>query len=89
MARTTGPILAIGVITVTNQSVVNNRPIDWRVPLATGVAAGVFSLAEKGWESGAVGLAWLALVTVVFARLQPGVPAPAESALQWWNQGKR
>lgn len=88
MARTTGPILAVGGITLANSVIVNGRPIDWRVPIATGLAAGMFALAENGWEKGAVALSYLALVTVLFVRLQPNVPAPVESFSTWWNKGK-
>ncbi len=88
MSRTTGPILAVGGITLANAVVVNGKPIDWRIPIATGVAAGMFSLAEQGWEKGAVALSYLALVTVLFVRLQPDVPSPVESFATWWNQGK-
>lgn len=83
--RTTGPILAIGGITLANQSIVNGQPINWRIPIATGIAAGMFALAEKGTGDVAVGLAWLALIGVLFVRLQPGVPSPAESFTRWWN----
>jgi hypothetical protein len=85
MARTTGPILAIGAITMINQNIVHDHPIDIRVPVATAVAAGIFALTEHGWEDGAVALSWVALVTVLFARLDKSVPAPAESFLSWWN----
>lgn len=88
MARSTGPILAVGGITLANAVIVNGKPIDWRVPIATGLAAGLFSLAEKGWEKGAVALSYLALVTVLFVRLDPKVPAPVESFTTWWNKGK-
>lgn len=84
MARTTGPILAIGGITMVNQSLIHGEPIDIRVPVATAVAAGIFALAEHGWEDGAVALSWVALVTVLFARLDPKIPAPAESFQAWW-----
>lgn len=85
MSRTTGPILAIGAITVVNRNVVNGQPFDWRVPIATGIAAGAFALAERAWERGAVALSYLALITVLFARVNPKEPAPAESFLKWWN----
>jgi hypothetical protein len=87
MARTVGPILAIGAITVANQSIVNDAPIQWRVPVATAIAAGIFALAEKAWEEGAVALAYLALVSVLFVRLDPATPAPVESFVTWWNSG--
>lgn len=88
MAATTGPILAVGAITIGNQVIVNNRNFDWRVPAATGVAAGLFALAEKGWKDGAVALSYLALVTVLFVRTNPTVPAPVESFNKWFNQGR-
>lgn len=89
MARTVGPILVIGAITVANESIVNDKPINWRVPVATAIAAAAFSLAEKAWEDGAVALAYLALVSVLFVRLDPKVPAPVESFAAWWNPGGR
>lgn len=88
MSRTTGPILAIGGITLVNQSVVNGQPINWRVPVAAGLAAGIFGLLEKGWEDGAVALSYLALVAVLFSRIDKNVPAPVESFNKWWNGGK-
>lgn len=87
MSRTTGPILAVGGITLANQTVVNGQPVDWRIPIATGIAAGMFTLAEKGWEEGAVMLSWLALVTILFVRVNPKVPSPTESFVAWWNKG--
>lgn len=83
MARSTGPILAVGSITLLNDSVVNGRPIDWRVPVMTGIAAALFALAEKGWEEGAVTLSWMALLTILLARLRPGQPSPIESFVAW------
>ena len=88
MAATTGPVIAIGAITVANRSVFNRMPVDWRVPVGTAVAAGLFALLEKLVGGVAVGLAWLALVAVVFTRVDPAVPSPSESALAWFNQGK-
>lgn len=86
--RSTGPILAVGAITLGNSVIVNKQPIDWRIPIATGIAAGLLSLAEKGWEQGAVAISYLALITVLFVRVQPNVPAPVESFNTWWNQGR-
>lgn len=83
MARSTGPILAVGAITVVNSTIVHGKPMDWRVPVMTAVAAGAFALAEKGWEQGAVALSYMALVTVLFARIDPSVPSPTESFLDW------
>lgn len=81
--RSTGPILAIGAITLVNETIVNGQPIDWKVPVATGIAAAMFSLLEHAWPPGAVALAWTALVTLLITRVKPNVPAPAESLVKW------
>lgn len=88
MGRSTGPILAVGAISLGNAVIFNGKPFDLRIPVATGIAAGGLALAERGWEKGAVALAWLALVTVLFVRTDPATPAPAESFLKWWESGK-
>lgn len=88
MARSTGPILVVGAITIINGTIVHKEPMDWRVPIATGLTAGLFALGERAWPSGVVGLAWLALVTSLFVRLKPGVPAPMESIADFW-EGKK
>jgi hypothetical protein len=43
MSRTIGPVLATGALTIANQTVFNGKPMDWRVPIATGLAAIGFS----------------------------------------------
>lgn len=85
MSRTTGPILAVGAVTIVNGTVFHAQPMDWRVPIATGLAAVGFSLAERVWPEGAVILAWTSIVTVLLTRTNPNVPSPTESALSWWN----
>jgi hypothetical protein len=87
MSRSTGPVLAIGAITIANAVVLHNQAWDWRVPIATGLAAGMFALAERAWEPGAVGLAWIALVTTLFVPLDARVPPPIISAENWWTSG--
>lgn len=64
----------------------NDEPMDWKVPIGTAIAAVLFSGAERAIGQGAVAMAYLALVTVVFARLDSSVPSPAESALRWFNE---
>jgi hypothetical protein len=88
MSQTTGPVLATGLITVVNQTVFHDQPMDWRVPVATGLAAIGIGLAERVWPQGARILAWTALVTVLLARTQPSVPSPVESALTWWKESE-
>lgn len=86
MAESTGPILAIGAITLANRTVFNDEPMEWKIPIATALAAVLFSGAERAVGRGAVAVAYLALVTIVFARVDPAVPAPAETALKWFNE---
>lgn len=86
MSKTTGPVLATGAITIINQTVFHNRPMDWRVPIATGLAAIGFSLAERAWPQGAQILAWTGLLTVLLSRTNPKVPSPVESAVAWYNK---
>lgn len=86
MAASTGPVLAIGALTITNRVIFNDEPMDWKVPIGTAMAAVLFTGLEKATGRTAVWLAYLALVTTVFARLDPQVPSPAESALRWFNE---
>jgi len=87
MAGSTGPVLVMGAITLVNASVVHDRPVDWRIPIATGLTAGLLALLEKGAPQAAVGLAWLALMTSVLVPVIPGVPTPAESLINYWQSG--
>jgi hypothetical protein len=85
MAESTAPILAIGGITMLNRSVFNDEPWDWRIPIATAVSVGLFAALEKPFPKFAVALAWLAVVGATLGRVDPAVPSPAESALNWFN----
>jgi multisubunit Na+/H+ antiporter MnhB subunit len=88
MSKTTGPILAMGAITMANQNVFNDKSVDWRIPIATGLLAVGFTMAERVWPKGVQILAWTGVVAVVLTRTQSSIPSPAESALQWWNKGQ-
>lgn len=87
MSQTVGPIIAVGAITMANQSLFHNQPVNWRIPVATGLAALTFSMVERAWPGGARMLAYTALVTVLLTRTNESVPSPIESALSWWNSG--
>ena len=91
MARSTGPIVAAGVITFANQAVLGDAPDDFklgaRVAVGTALAAMGLAAVERLSEKGAVGLAWLALVSVLFVK-PAGQQAPVERALTWWNKTK-
>lgn len=86
MARTTGPILLVGVITVTNQVIFQKRDIDWRVPIAAGAAAGLFAFLEKGIGDVAVALAYATLVSSLFVSVPGDVDPPITAAVKWFNQ---
>jgi hypothetical protein len=86
IAASTGPILAVGGITLANRVVFNGQPMDWKVPIGTTIAALLFAGAERAVGRTAVNLAYLALITVVLVRVDPKVPSPAESALRWFNE---
>lgn len=87
MSRTIGPVLATGALTIANQTVFNGQPMDWRVPIATGLAAVGFSLIERPAPELAVILAWTTFLTVLLTRTNPKVPSPVESAVEWWKKG--
>lgn len=86
MARTTGPILAVGGITFFNKAILSDNQIDIRIPVATGFAAVAFALFEKVAPSLAVGVAWIALASVCLTRVDPKVPSPAETLLKYWGK---
>lgn len=86
MAASTGPILAIGALTLANRVVFNDKPMDWKVPIGVAMAAVLFAGAERALGRTAVQLAYLALITTVFVRVDPATPSPAESALRWFNE---
>jgi len=81
MARTTGPILAVGTITVANDLI--NDHLDpgtfVKVVVGTGITALAFGGAEKVVGNIAVVVAYTMLVAVLFVPLNPAVPAPVVS----------
>jgi hypothetical protein len=87
MAQSTGPILAVGGITFINGWVFNKQGPDFKVLLGTAIAAGGLALLEHVSAPLASGIAWIALVTVLFTRFQ-GKPSPAENLLRVSGFGK-
>jgi hypothetical protein len=87
MARSTGPVLAIGAITLFNDVIVHGKGIeeDMRVVVATALAAGGLALLERVSEPIAVGIAWIGLAAVLLVRTDPKTPAPIESFNSWYN----
>lgn len=88
MSKTVGPILATGLVTITNNTVFHKEPMDWRIPIATGLLAIGFSLGERAAPELAVVLAWTTFLTVMLTRTNPNVPSPVESAVSWWKQNQ-
>ena len=86
MSASTGPILAVGAITLGNKVILNGEPMDWRIPIATGISAAIFSLGDKLWPDLSKGLAYVALVSVLFVRLDSRTPAPVESLAKWMRE---
>lgn len=84
MAKSTGPILAIGAVTMLHEIAIGFYTVDLRIPVATGLAAGAFALAEKVNQPITVGVAWVALVTVLFVpmKVSPTATAPRQTPIQ-------
>lgn len=88
MAQSTGVILAVGAISMTNELVFaplagkGNIKTDiktaWRIPVATLVAAVCLGGLEKISPKLATGLAYTALISVLLARMG-NAPAPVEN----------
>lgn len=88
MARSTGPLLAVGALTMANATLLNDKPIDLRIPVATGVLVLIASAAERVGGDIVVGIAWVALVTSFVARTRSDTPSPAESLVRVLGLGK-
>jgi hypothetical protein len=88
MAASTGPVLALGAITLLNDNIFHDQPFDWKVPIATGLLAGALALVEHASPALASGLVWTALATVLLTRTNPNVPSPTESFVSWWGTVK-
>lgn len=104
MARSTGIILAAGLLTAANEAVFapleEGRNIlqpssqfpkgfNWRILPATAGAALALAGLEHLSEQFAVGVAWIALVTVLFAKLGNAEPPIVNAArMLGYNVGK-
>jgi hypothetical protein len=79
MAESTGPMLAVTAISFTNQWLGNQR-FEISILVAGGVATAFLAGVEKipGAAPLAVGIAWVALVTLMFTRLN-GQPSPIDN----------
>lgn len=62
MGSAAGLILATGGITIANDVVFQAQPMNWKIPIATGIGALIFGAAQSAVGEPAVLLAWLVLV---------------------------
>lgn len=88
MADSTAPILAATGITLANRVLFNNKPIDWKIPIAGLLLAGAFAAGEGAMGKPVVRLSWLVLVTslVVSPPVRPPLkpdPTFVENLLKW------
>ena len=67
MAQSTGIILAAGAISFGNEWLLEHKAPDFKIPLATCIAALMLVGAEHINQELAVGVAWIALITVLLA----------------------
>jgi hypothetical protein len=95
MSRSTGPVLAAAGVTWANRVLISPQPLpdqagvvefSIKVGVGGGIVAGILTVVEKGSPELAVGIAWLAFLTMMLARITPGVPSPTENLLRWWNE---
>jgi hypothetical protein len=92
MASSTGPIVALGVITWANGAILQPDALpegdvfkfSVRVGVGTGIAAGGLSLVGHASPELARGIAFVALVTALFTRFN-GRASPVENLLTWWK----
>lgn len=86
MARSTGPIIAAAGLVMANEVLVHGQVPDYRIPVGAAIAAGMLALLEKLTPEVAVGLAYTALVAVIFVRTDANTPTPAESMLKYFGK---
>ena len=87
MARSTGPVLAVGGISFGNQWIFNHN-VDFRIVAGTAIAAAALAGLEHAAPELAVGIAYIALITIIFTRVD-GKPSPAENLLQATGYGQK
>jgi hypothetical protein len=81
MAKSTGPILAVGAISFGNEWLLNKQSPNFKILLGAGIAAVILAGIEKVSSGLAVGIAWIALVTVCLTETN-GKPSPAENLVK-------
>lgn len=73
MAQSTGVMLVVGTISFGNEWVQTTKP-NWKIPIATLIAAWMLDGVEKVSPPAAIGLAYIALITVLLTPLNGKSP---------------
>lgn len=90
MGTSTGPIVALGIVTWANGAILQPETVDdtfrfsARVAVGTGIAAAGLALVERASPPLARGVAFVALITALFTRYQ-GRASPIDNLLTWWK----
>lgn len=90
MASSTGPIVALGIVTWANGALLQQETVDdnfrfaARIAVGTGIAAAGLALVERASPELARGVAFVALITALFTRYQ-GRQSPVDNLLTWWK----
>lgn len=79
MAQSTGPVLAAGAITASNELLFGGGSFNWRIVPATAGLALALGVLERVAPSFATGLAWLCVATVLIVPVG-SAPTPIENA---------
>lgn len=85
MSASTTPIVIAGSLTALSDYM-QGHGVQFRVLLATGIAATIFSIAEPIDPSLIVGVAWLAMVGSLVVTRPNGAPSPVEVFLAKWEK---
>ena len=86
MADAATLIVATGGITIANDVIFNKQPMNWKVPIATGIGALIFAGAQSAVGEPAVLLAWLVLIGSLL--YTPSGGKPFSTNLAAWAGGK-
>jgi len=90
MAQSTGVLLTVGAIGAGNEWLHGHADAGVKVGVASLAAAVLFAGIERipGAAPFAVGVAWIALVSVLLGSVTPGVPSPVVQLLDFVNKGQ-
>ena len=90
MAQSTGILLTMGAIGAGNEWLHNHPDAAVKIAVATCAVSVVFAGIEAipGGQPFAVGVSVIALVSVLFGNVTPGVPSPAAQILDYIQKGK-